>query len=359
MASFGNLLRSARHLRGFSQKESAAKLGIAQAIFSRLENDLVEPDDKLLAAAASVFSLPVSYFSLSDTVYGPPVSVHSMLRGRADISAREVDRITAEMNLRLIHLNRFMQNVEFQPVNDIPRLDIEESESPQKVANTVRSHWRLPSGPIGNLTKLLERSGVVIALSDFGGAQVSGVTFAAPGRPPIILINQSHPADRLRFTLAHELGHLVMHRFPTPSMEEEANQFASAFLLPPLEMKQVFRGRKITLELLASLKREWRVSMQSLLMSASTVGAITTNQARYLWTQISSRGWKTREPVSLDFPFDAPSVLPAILDAHLKDFGFQVSELAMICHMHEGEFREFYGLGKDGPQDKPRLRIVA
>lgn len=359
MASFGNLLRSARHLRGFSQKDSAVKLDIAQAVFSRLENDLIEPTEDLVAKAASVFGFPISYFSVPDTVYGPPVSVHSMLRGKADISAREVDRITAEMNVRLIHLNRFMQSVQFEPVNDIPRLDIEASDSPHDVALIVRRHWRLPSGPVGNLTKLLERAGVIVGMSHFGGAAVSGVTFAAPGRPPIILVNASHPADRLRFTLAHELGHLVMHRFPTPSMEEEANQFASAFLLPPAEMRQVFKGRRVSLELLASLKREWRVSMQSLLMSATALGAITSNQSRYIWTQISSRGWKTREPIELDFPFDLPTVLPAILDAHMKDFGFEVSELATICHMHEGEFRELYDIGTERPNGKPRLRIVA
>ncbi len=145
-----------------------------------------------------------------------------------------------------------------------------------------------------------ERAGIVIGFSKFAGASVSGVTFKVPGRPPLVLLNSTHAADRVRFTLAHEIGHLVMHRFPTDDMETEANAFASAFLMPAAEIKQSFRGRRITLELLASLKPEWKVAMQALLMRASGLGLVSPNQARYLWQQISARGWRTSEPAELD-----------------------------------------------------------
>ncbi len=299
MATIGDLLRLARQLRGFTQKQACEALGIAQAILSRIENGLVEPDQEFLQRASTVFDLPLDFFEINDTVYGPPVSVHTMLRGKkSEVSARDVDMITAELNVRLFHLRRFMENVDFNPVSDLPVLDVEMYESIPKIAYVVRAHWKIPSGPIKDLTRLMERAGVVVGESSFHGASISGVTFAAPGRPPLVLLNRNHPADRLRFTLAHELGHLVMHRFPTPNMEDEANQFASAFLLPPLELKEELRGRRVTLELLASLKKEWRVSMQSLLMAAQDLGAVTDNQARYLWQQISKRGWRIREPAS-------------------------------------------------------------
>jgi IrrE N-terminal-like domain len=80
--------------------------------------------------------------------------------------------------------------------------------------------------------KLVERAGVIIGLSQFGGASISGVTFRVPGKPPLVLLDALHPGDRQRYTLAHELGHLVMHRSPTPTMESEATEFASAFLMP-------------------------------------------------------------------------------------------------------------------------------
>jgi Zn-dependent peptidase ImmA (M78 family) len=95
----------------------------------------------------------------------------------------------------------------------------------------------------------------------------------------------------MRFTLAHELGHLVMHRFPTENMETEANEFASTLLMPSADMRSAFLGRRVTLELLAALKPEWKVAMQALLMRATSLKCVSPNQARYLWQQISARGF--------------------------------------------------------------------
>jgi len=149
-----------------------------------------------------------------------------------------------------------------------------------------------------------------------------------------------------------------MHQFPSPDMEDEANRFASAFLLPPDEIKEAFSDRRVTLELLASLKREWKVSMQSLLMSAQTHKAVSSNQARYLWQQISMRGWRTREPASLDFPHDPPSILPTIIKAHMNDLGFGKEEMLKMSRVFENDFVSMYGdFDQDNPS-RPRLRIV-
>jgi Zn-dependent peptidase ImmA (M78 family) len=221
----------------------------------------------------------------------------------------------------------------------------------------VRAHWQLPGGPIRNLTRLVEKAGVVVGLSKFSGAAVSGVTFRVPGRPPLILLNDLQPGDRLRFTLAHELGHLIMHRFPTPEMEQEGNEFASAFLMPAIDLRPVFTGRKITLELLASLKPEWKVSMQSLLMRASALGAISPNQNRYLWQQISARGWRLREPAELEIAPERPTVLDSIIRTHLDALGYSVSELSSLVPLYEDEFVSMYGAAAD-PDTRPKLRIV-
>lgn len=357
MATRGSLLRMARHLRGFTQKKTSEMLGVAQAVYSRMENELVEVDDDALVRAALVFDLPSDFFDQKDTVYGAPVSVHTMLRGSSQVTARDVDMITAELNLRLMHLKRFLDNVEINQPLEIPRLDVERFNSPADVADMVRRHWQIPSGPIKNLTRLLEKAGVIVGYSEFGGAAVSGVTFSAPGRHPLILLNPSHPADRVRFTLAHELGHLVMHRFPTPNMEQEANLFGSVFLFPRQDLRDALRGRKVTLSLLAALKPEWRLSIQSILYAAQREGYLTSNQARYLWTQIGARGWRTQEPPSLDFEHDRPTVLPTIVKALFNDLGFEKSEVLHMTKVYEQEFDRLYPSPTEGPE-RPRLRII-
>jgi Zn-dependent peptidase ImmA (M78 family)/transcriptional regulator with XRE-family HTH domain len=359
MSTVGDMLRLARQRLGFTQKAAAMQLGVVQPLLSRFENGMAVPDEAFLLKACHVYNVPRPFFDIHDPVYGPPVSVHPMTRGASDVTSRDLDMITAELNIRLMHMRRFLEGVDFEPTAVVPSLDIERYGKPEKVAALLRAHWGVPSGPVKSLTQLLERAGVVVGFSKFGGASVSGVTFRAPGSPPIVLLNVLHSADRMRFTLAHELGHLVQHRFPTPAMEEEANEFASAFLMPREEIQAAFRGRKVTLELLAALKPEWKVAMQALLMRASHLKLVTSNQARYLWQQISAHGWRTREPPELDFPRETPKVLSSIIDAHVSDLGYSAHQLVELSRVHESEFTEMYGRIGAPQQSRPRLRIVS
>jgi Zn-dependent peptidase ImmA (M78 family)/transcriptional regulator with XRE-family HTH domain len=359
MSTAGDMLRLARQRLGFTQKAAAARLSIVQPVLSRIENGVATPDSALLMKAAQVYQVPIEFFEMRDPVYGPPVSVHAMTRGKSDVTAHELDLITAELNIRLMHLARFLEGVDYNATANIPTLDVEQYGSPEKIAATVRAHWGIPSGPIKNLTQFVERAGVVVGFSKFGGASVSGVTFRVSGRPPLILLNGSHPADRMRFTLAHELGHLVMHRFPTENMEPEANEFASTFLMPSADIRPSFLGRRVTLELLAALKPEWKVAMQALLVRATSLKYVSANQSRYLWQQISARGWRLREPAELDFPAEVPKVLPSIVKAHLSDLGYSLSELTKLVRIHESEFSEMYGpTGEAFPPGRPKLQIV-
>ena len=359
MSSRGDFLRIARQRRGLTQTAAATKMGLKQAVLSRMENGIVDVTDEVVRNAALAYTFPESFFNQSETVLGPPVSVHPMLRGTSKVTAKDVDMLTAELNIRLFNMRQFLTNIEFARPLDVPHLDIEMEDSPQSAARKVRLHWRLTEGPIKNLTRLLERAGIIVGTSDFGGAPISGVMFRPPSAPPFVLFNPSHPADRVRFTLAHELGHLVMHRFPTSSMEDEANAFASEFMLPSKEMKQAFRGRRVTIQTLAAKKKEWRMSMQSLVMAAKSSGSITQNQAKYLFIQLSKKGWRTSEPAELDFPHDMPTVLPDVIRVHQKDLGYKDDELLTLTKLHKSEFETLYGpLNHSNEPTRPRLRII-
>lgn len=357
MSTVGDMLRLARQRRGFTQKAAAVRLGVLQNVLSRFENGVAAPDAAFLLRAAQFYQVPREFFDLRDPVYGPPVSVHPMTRAKADVTARDLDMVTAELNVRLMHLGRFLEGVDVASTADLPMLDVEQYGSPERIAATVRAHWGVPGGPIKNLTQLVERAGVIIGLSTFGGASVSGVTFRVAGKPPIVLLNALHPGDRMRFTLAHELGHLVMHRFPTADMETEANEFASAFLMPDPDIRAAFVGRRITLEVIASLKPEWKVAMQALLMRASSLRLLNANQSRYLWQQISLRGWRLREPADVDFPAETPSVLPSIVRAHFNALGYSLDDLAKMLSIYGTEFSEMYG-DFSPRKEGPRLRIA-
>lgn len=360
MSDTGNadLLRVARQLRGLQQGEAAQRLGISQAMLSRIENGLASFTDDLMQRAASAFALPRTFFVQTDTIFGAPVSVHPMWRKRASVNTRELDQIVAELNVRLMHLRRLLQAVEVDTTYEIPAHPADDDEDVARIAGIVRAQWQMPAGPVQNLTRTLEAAGIVIVHSDMAGSAIDGVTFAAPGLPPLIVLNAAQPADRMRFTLAHELGHLVMHRRqPTRLMEDQANEFASNLLMPTADIRPYF-SRRIDLRLLAELKPFWRVSMASLLMRARSLGLLAYNQERYLWQQFSTAKIRQGEPPELDFPREQATVLSELVEAHIRQLGYSIADLASMLHAQPEEISRLYGVSVATAQPVPYLRIV-
>src|SRR5262249_55238758 len=150
---------------------------------------------------------------------------------------------------------------------------------------------------------------------------------------------------------------LVMHRFPSSTMEQDADAFASALLMPAADIRAAFLGRRVDLALLAALKPEWKVAMQALLMRATTLGFVTRNQAHYLWKQINARRLRLREPPELDFEPEKPTVIETMISVHTGALGYSSEELAQLLNIHEDALREFYGMNTR-PSRRPRLAIV-
>jgi Zn-dependent peptidase ImmA (M78 family) len=214
------------------------------------------------------------------------------------------EEVKATMDLeKPMHLRKLLEATHLEPVNKLPRFDSEEYDNDaEKIAGLVRRFWQIPDGPIHDVTALVENAGILVAHSDLGGSSVSGVRFSVPGMPHLIVLNRAQSADRMRFTLCHEVGHVIMHSFPTQNMEEEADTFASCFLVPTADVKPYFAGRKIDLRLLAALKPEWKVSMASLVFAAKRAGFLNETQAQYIWKQFNIHKIRLREPPELDFP---------------------------------------------------------
>lgn len=361
MQNVGAMLRLARQLRGLGQGEASAKLGVNNAELSRFENGVRDPSVGVIRAASDLYDLPASFFAQTDAIYGAPVSVHPLYRKKADVSATELHRVVAELNVRVMHLRRLLEATEVDSGREIPRLDSDRYDNDaERIAAIVRGHWLVPGGPIPNLTALVEEAGIVVAHSNFGGSSISGVTFRVPGMPPLVVLNNAHPADRMRFTLGHELAHIIMHRLPTPHMEEEADRFASCLLVPTADIRSYFEGRKVDLRLLAALKPEWKVSMAALVFAARRCHAITESQATWLWKQFAMHTYRLREPPELDFAPEEPKTLPDLISLHLDDLGYSLSALARVMSVHETEFARFYSIALPGEKiaTPVHLRIV-
>lgn len=352
----GDLLRIARQYRGFNQRELAERLGVEPSTISRAENGVVQPAESLVLRCAAELRFPKDFFYMPDRIYGLPVSVHSMWRKKAAVSQRDSDEFLAGINIRIVHLRRLLRALEYEPKFPIPRFEVSDFDGDvETIASHVRRTWLLPSGPIANLTSAIESAGIFVFHIDLERTDIDGVTIAAPDVPPCIFLNKNLPGDRMRFTLAHELGHVVMHRYPSENMEDEANQFAGALLVPRIDIHNEFVRRKVDLRLFARLKPIWRVSMQNLLFRAGKLGYISKQQSQYLWRQMNFHKMRLREPPELDVPVEPASLVPQLIELHMNSLKYTVEDMVEMLKVSATDLAEMYGI----KPTRPSFRIVS
>ncbi|MBA2707863.1 MAG: ImmA/IrrE family metallo-endopeptidase [Gemmatimonadaceae bacterium] len=343
----------ARESRGFTQIELAKELGVSQGYLSKVESDLLEPTPEVIHRLGKILDYPASFFYLSDPVYGPGIT-EFWHRKRQAATSRQMRQIYADINKRIIHIERLLRATEIP--EQFSRLDPEEFDGPADIARAVRVAWHLPHGPVRDVTRTIERAGGIVVRCAFPTRLVDAVSRWVPGMPPLFFLNETLPADRERLTLAHELGHLVMHRVPSATMEDEAFEFAGEFLMPADEIRPKLTN--LSLPRLASLKAEWRVSMAALILHAKRLGTITERQARYLYMQMGKAGYRQREPAELDFPKEEPRVLHELIHLHREDFGYSISDLSEWFSIYERELVSSYPIDTTVAEARHQLRAL-
>lgn len=350
-----DLLGLRRRMRDMGQAQLAEACGIGQGTLSKIEQGLREPTEEIVHKLASALHCSPSFFYQAEREYGSPMSAHPMFRKKASVGQKVLDRVIAELNVRIGHIRTFLSSVDFAPELPLPQYDVDDYGGDiETIAEHVRRAWYVPRGPIKSLTEFAERAGCLVVHCDMEAARIDGVSYRIPGLPPIIFLNRNQPADRMRFSLAHELGHLILHDYPTPDMEKQADQFASALLMPKSDIGPELNG--LTIEKAAYMKPLWRVSMASLIYRASTLNRIDQGKYIYLWRQMSARNFRLREPASLDFPHEVPSVMDALVTNLTHNMGYSHDELAAILHLYYDEVAHMYNLTPSAP--KTGLRVV-
>lgn len=337
------MITLAREARGLVQSELAKKLSIGQGTLSKIEGGVLAPGESILAALSAELDFPVDFFLEDGHVHGLGTDAHHQLyRRRKSLSMKSLKQVEAMVNIARMHLATFLRSVSVEPDRTIPRLDLEEYEgNVEHVAASIRAAWTVPGGPIDNLIALLESAGAIVVPFDFGTDQIDATSVWLKDLPPIILYNRGLLADRCRFTLAHELGHLVMHSLvPSPDMENEADRFAAEFLMPAKEIGPQLA--RMSLRRAAQLKPYWKVSMASLIYRAQQLGKLTKQEAQRLYISMGAHGYRTREPAELDIPLEQPRTHLDLLTFHTGSLGYSREELQRLLRIGERDFDRLY-----------------
>ena len=327
----------ARQSRGLTQKKLADALSVNQGWLSRIEGGLrTIPEDKF-KAMANLLGYPVEFFNQPD----PP-----QLAGRTDLFYRKtavpdkvLDKVSSQLTIIGTALERLLQGVDIDGT-DMELIDLDDFHgSIEEIAQMVRSNWGVSRGPIQNVTKLIENTKAIVIPFDFGTRHIDATSFRLSNSRPLFFMNTSAPGDRLRFTLCHELGHMIMHQgVLRENREGEANRFAAEFLMPAHQITPYLDG--LSVAKLAALKLQWRVSMVALLKRAQTLETITTAQAKSLWRQMSR--YKQREPEELDIPIETPYLYQEILDVYQTELKYDIPELCKLLRLSENDTYHYF-----------------
>lgn len=344
-----DILSVARGSRGLSQSELAARLKWSQGKASKVEHGMIELSEEEVCEVARVLNYPVDLFYQGDSIrgFGTCCLYH---RKRTTTPTRTLNQLHDTINIRRIQISRLLRGVALPGEADFPSLDIDKYGTPETAAQMLRAAWQLPRGPIKNLSDAVESAGGIIVLMDLGAPKIDAVSQRAIGLPPIFFLDRNKPADRCRFTLAHEIGHIVMHQTPSSNAEEEADRFAAEFLMPEREIKADLR--QLTIPRAAVLKLQWRVAMQAIIRRAKDTGAISAAAYRSLCVRISQLGYRKNEPNPIER--ETPKTFRRIVDLYLGERGYSVAEISSAMLSAEDEFRELY-LEDDVA---PRLRVI-
>lgn len=346
MSGIGDVLETLRRARGLTQADLCAEAEVTQAALSRYENDQRMPDDEVLDRLARSLGVSKRFLTRDHAVRGA-LAVDAHMRRQRTTKASAWRRLEARLNAYRLHVSVLFEDVSMRAEQSVPTFDPIDT-TPTQAALMVRAQWRLPVGPVRHLIRWLEAAGCVILEEDFGTSRIDGLSQWI-GDHPVLLLNAAAPVDRKRLTLAHELGHLVLHNgVATEDPEREANEFAAEFLMPAHVIKPDLRPA--TLGHLRDLKRVWGVSMQALFERAYSLKQVSATDRTSFYKSMNARGWKTTEPDSDLLAPELPQLIAAIGDT-LRAKGLSDEEIAELAGFSEDS--------ADNPFARPTRRLQA
>lgn len=345
-------LELARQRRRVTAKALAELAGIAPVTLSRIVNAQQTPDDSTVDALARALKYPRDFFFLDDV---NPIDVQAAsFRSLTSMSARERDAALSAGVLAFAVLEWVKQRYDLPPIDLI---DLSHERDPSKAARLLRQHWAIGEKPISNMIKLLETKGVrVFSLAE----ETKKVDAFSCWRDneAFVFLNTFKSAERSRFDAAHELGHLVMHKHGGPQgreAENEANAFASAFLMPHDDLVSHIPYVS-SVEQIIRAKKRWGVAAVALAYRLNKLGRLTEWQ----YVQINRR-YRSAEPDGL------PHEKSAVWEMVLKDLwkqGVSKNHIARDLFIPAEEIEDLlFGLTVDPSpplrnDSKERLRLL-
>jgi Zn-dependent peptidase ImmA (M78 family)/transcriptional regulator with XRE-family HTH domain len=340
----GQRLFRARKAAGLSLRDLAAKVDLSHAAIKKYEDEAATPNSATLIKLAQALQVRTEYFFRPETVALEGIEY----RKRSTLPKKRLEAIEHEVidqierRIELENLFPVPPLKAFVPVAGLPK-KIADLSQIEGAAEQVRNAWALGYAPIPELIDALETHGIRVFMIDaHADPKFDGLAASVNGMP-VIVVGSNWPGDRQRFTMAHELGHLMLAGRLAEDVDEElaCNRFAGAFLVPRQSALQELGSRRSYIELkeLALLKEEFGLSMGGLLYRARDLGIVTPAWRDETVRQFRLKGWNLTEPGDA-YPVEQSHVFEQLIFHALAEDYIGESKAAELMRMPLTAFRK-------------------
>jgi Zn-dependent peptidase ImmA (M78 family)/transcriptional regulator with XRE-family HTH domain len=295
-------IRQARLAAGMTQDEVVKRLAmvghpITKAALSKYEKKKSEPKQALLILLGRVLDVKPSYF-LSE----PTLTVNWLaFRKQTKLSTSKQEQIKAYVE-KVVERQAWLQATLYprQATSFRKPVRVRSPGEVEAASQKLREDWALGDAPIDSLVEMVEDKGGFVVEYLESGIQFDGLSGRADGRP-VIVVNPGTQADRCRYNVAHELGHVFTTcppQLPEKEQESLAHRFAAALLVPARVAKRELGEKRRHLDFgeLGVLKQKYGLSMQAWVRRAKDLEVISDSVYKSLCIEFSSRGWRQQEP---------------------------------------------------------------
>lgn len=350
-------LTQARQLAGVTKHALGDAVGVTGAAIGQYEAG-VTPRPEMIRLLADELNQPVAFFATGRPIGKVDVS---QAHFRSLRSTRSYERLKATTFVEQVwELTFALEKRVALPEANVPSLDgLHDTMTPVEAARALRAYWELPEGPVANLVELMERNGIVVSFLAMVGepdaaARVDAFSTSALERPIVVVTpEKAKSVYRHRFTCAHEIGHLILHRdvaVGDPLQEREADAFAAEFLMPRTEIEPLLPST-VNLPKLSRISQQWGVSPEALVYRMQELKGASDVSVRRAYQKL--RTGIRQEASVLDYPGEMPMLLKDAMKVAEK-YGFSIVDLSNELQWAPERVRQVLG----NVVERPVLRVV-
>ena len=304
----GRRLKVARASAGLSLRELAARMDavVTPQAIGKYERDEDMPGSRALMALAAALNVSENYLLSDEELVLEGVDFRKKTSAKEEATVEAVTIQLLERYLAVEDLLR-LKSVDWEQPRSAP-FPVSDIRDAEDAARSMREEWGLGHDPIPKLAELLEERGVKVLSLDLDDIDGLAARVRRHGRDAVrvVVVRKHIWAERKRFTLAHELGHMVMAPAPGVDEEKAAHRFAGAFLMPADVVRAEVGTHRSSISIgeLVALKKRFGVSVQAIAFRCKDLGIIDAKTFSVLFRVFTQRGWRKH-------PFEEPAVMPA------------------------------------------------